>query len=155
MVHNNNRPAGSLHTNGIMDIQTADQAAKALEPLVKGFSNAGLISKTVFALGIIGIGFMAIPVLAGSSAYVILDVFGLKECLGKKFRQAKPFYLIIAISTLIGLSINFSNIEPIKALVYAAIINGVITVPVLFVIMRISNDKRILEKKVMVEFLIL
>jgi Mn2+/Fe2+ NRAMP family transporter len=71
-------PVGTLHAKGIIDIQTADQAAKALEPLVNGFSNAGLISKAIFALGIIGIGFMAIPVLAGSSAYAISDVFGLK-----------------------------------------------------------------------------
>ena len=78
----------------------------ALEPLVNVFPNARFISKTVFAIGIIGIGFMTIPVLGGSCAYSLSDVFGQEEGLGKKFRQAKPYYFIIAISTLLGLSIN-------------------------------------------------
>ena len=138
--------AGSLHAHGISDIQTADQAAKALEPLVKSFPNAGTIAKTIFALGIIGTGLLAVPVLAGSSGYALSDAFGWKQGLSKKFGQAKYFYLIIAASTIIGLWINFANIDPIKALVYTAIINGVVSVPILVAIMRISNDKKILKK---------
>jgi NRAMP (natural resistance-associated macrophage protein)-like metal ion transporter len=140
--------AGSLHAHNVTDIQTTDQAAKALQPLVKTFPNAGEIAKTIFALGIIGTGLLAIPVMAGSSAYALSDVFGWKEGLNKKFKQAKAFYLVIAASTIIGLLINFSSINPIKALVYAAVINGVIAVPILVAVMKIANDKQVLKDKV-------
>jgi NRAMP (natural resistance-associated macrophage protein)-like metal ion transporter len=134
--------AGSLHAHGVTDIQTSDQAAKSLEPLVKTFPNAGEISKTIFALGVIGTGLLAIPVLAGSSGYALSDAFG---GLSKKFRQAKGFYLVIAASTVIGLWINFINIDPIRILVYTAVINGVIAVPILFAVLKIANDKEILR----------
>ena len=140
--------AGSLHVNGITDIQTADQAAKALQPLAKSFPYAGEMAKTIFALGIIGSGLITVPVLAGSSGYALSDVFGWKEGLSKKFRQAKGFYLIIAASTLVGLWINFANIDPIRALVYTAVINGIIAAPILYIIMRAANDKNILGNKV-------
>ena len=139
--------AGSLHTHGVKDIQSADQAAKALEPLVKTFPQAGEISKTIFALGIIGTGLLAIPVLAGSSGYALSDVIGWPEGLNKQFKEAKGFYFIISASTLIGLWINFTNIDPIKALVYTAVINGIIAVPILFAVMKIANDKIILRNK--------
>jgi NRAMP (natural resistance-associated macrophage protein)-like metal ion transporter len=137
--------AGTLHVHGITDIATADQAAKALEPLVKTFPHSGELAKIIFAFGVIGVGLLAIPVLAGSSAYALSEQFGWKQGLGKKFRQAKGFYLIIAASTVIGLWINFANIDPIKALIYAAVINGVIAVPLLVLIVKIGNDKKILE----------
>ena len=137
--------AGSIHAHGVSDIQTADQAAKSLEPLVKTFPQAGEISKTIFALGIIGTGLLAVPVLAGSSGYALSDAFGWSEGLSRKFKQAKGFYLVIAASTLIGLWINFINIDPIKALVYTAVINGVIAVPILFAVMKIANDKEMLR----------
>src|SRR6266516_2351897 len=140
--------AGSLHAHNITDIKTADQAAKALQPLVKTFPNAGEIAKTIFALGIIGTGLLAIPVMAGSSAYSLSDTFGWKQGLNKTFKQAKAFYLVIAASTVIGLWINFSSIDPIKALVYTAVINGVVAVPILITIMRIANDKMILNDRV-------
>lgn len=140
--------AGALHANGTTDIATAEQAAGALEPLVKAFPHAGEISKTIFALGIIGTGLLAIPVLAGSSAYALSDAFGWKEGLGKKFRQAKPFYLVIIASTATGMAINFANIDPIKALVYAAVINGVVAVPILFAVLKIANDRKVLGGKV-------
>jgi NRAMP (natural resistance-associated macrophage protein)-like metal ion transporter len=139
--------AGSLHSHGVTDIQTADQAAKALEPLVKTFPHAGEISRTIFALGIIGTGLLAIPVLAGSSGYALSDTFGWSEGLSKKFKQAKGFYLVIAASTLIGLWINFIHVDPIKALVYTAVINGIIAVPILFAVMKIANDKKIIKDK--------
>src|ERR671932_329575 len=137
--------AGSLHAHGVTDIQTADQAAKSLQPLVKTFPQAGEISKTIFALGIIGTGLLAVPVLAGSSGYALSDAFGWKEGLSKKFKQAKGFYLVIATSTVIGLWINFVNLDPIRALVYTAVINGVIAVPILFAIMKIANDTKVLR----------
>ncbi len=139
--------AGTLHTHGLTDISTADEAAQALEPLVKTFPHAGELSKTIFALGIIGTGLLTIPVLAGSSAYAISEEFGWKEGLSKKFKQAKGFYLIIAVSTVVGLWVNFADIDPIKALIYAAVINGIIAVPLLVAIMKIGNDKQILETR--------
>ena len=137
--------AGTLHVHGITDIATADQAAKALEPLVKTFPHSGELAKIIFALGVIGVGLLAIPVLAGSSAYALSEQFGWKQGLSNKFRQAKGFYLIIAASTVIGLWINFADVDPIKALIYAAVINGVIAVPLLVLIVKIGNDKKILE----------
>jgi len=136
--------AETLHVHGLTDIVTADQAAKALEPLVKTFPHSGELAKIIFALGVIGVGLLAIPVLAGSSAYALSEQFGWKQGLSKKFRQAKGFYLIIAASTVIGLWINFADVDPIKALIYAAVINGVIAVPLLVVIIKVGNDKKIL-----------
>ncbi len=137
--------AGTLYAHGITNISTADEAAKALEPLVKTFPNSGELAKTVFALGIIGTGLLAIPVLAGSSAYALSEELGWKEGLNKKFKQAKGFYLIIAASTLVGLWINFLGIDPIMALIYAAVINGIIAIPLLITILKIGNDKSILQ----------
>lgn len=91
---------------------------------------------------------LAVPVLAGSSAYALSDTLGWKQGLFKKFKKARAFYLVIAVSTVIGLWINFSNIDPIKALVYTAVINGVIAIPILFTIMKIANDKNILGNRV-------
>ena len=136
--------AGTLHVHGLTDVSTADEAAQALEPLVKTFPHAGELSKSIFALGIIGTGLLAIPVLAGSSAYALSEEFGWKEGLSKKFKQAKGFYLIIAASTIVGLWVNFADVDPIKALIYAAVINGIIAVPLLVAIMKIGNDTKIL-----------
>src|SRR3989338_246013 len=137
--------AGTLHTNGISDIITADQAAKALEPLVQTFPNSGQIAKTIFALGVIGTGMLAIPILSGSSAYALSEGLGWKQGLSKKFKEAKSFYLIIASSTAVGLWINFMGLDPIRALYYAAIINGIIAVPLLIAVIKVANDKKILH----------
>jgi len=137
--------AATLYQNGITSILTADDAAKALEPLVQTFPHSGQASKIIFSLGIIGTGLLAIPVLAGSSAYALADGFGWKQGLSKKFRQAKAFYLSIAVSTGIGLLINFVQISPITALIYSAVINGIVSVPILFVILKTANNKQILN----------
>ena len=121
--------------------------AIGIEPLVKSFPNAGQISEVVFALGIIGTGLLAVPVLAGSAGYALADGFGWKQGLYKKFKNAKAFYVTISAATLIGLCINFINIDPIKALVYAAVINAVVAVPILISIMKIANDKKIMQSK--------
>ena len=139
--------AGSLHNNGMTNIQTADQAANALEPLVHSFPFSGIISKTIFAVGIIGIGFVSIPVLAGSCGYVLADLFEWKQGLSKKFHQAKEFYLVISFATGIGLWITMININPIQILVYSAVINGIISSPILVAIVKLSNDKDILKDK--------
>ena len=138
--------AGSLHDNGITEIQSAEQAAKSLEPLVQSFPNSGEIAKSIFAIGIIGTGLLSIPVLATSTAYGLSDTFGWKQGLSKKFGQAKAFYLVIIICGIIGLGMNFLGINPITALVYASVINGVVSVPIIFVVMKLSNDKEILKE---------
>ena len=139
--------AGSLHDHGLTNVQSTSQAAKALEPLVKSFPGAGQVSKIIFALGIIGTGLLAIPVLAGSSAYALSDTFGWRQGLNKKFTGAKKFYLVIIVSTSIGLWITYSNINIIQALIITAVINAVTSIPLLFILMRIANDKNILQNK--------
>jgi Mn2+/Fe2+ NRAMP family transporter len=141
--------AGSLYLNELYEIQTADQAAQALEPLVKTFPHSGEISKIIFVIGIIGTGLLAIPVFAGTCGYALSELFGWKEGLSKKFYQAAPFYLIIIICIITGLVINYINpISPIQMLLYAATINGIILVPILMIIMKIANDKKILGNRV-------
>ena len=144
--------AGTLYFAGITHIQTADQAARALEPLVASFPNSGQIAKLIFVFGIIGTGLLAIPVLSASSAFALSDTFGWKEGLEKKFTQAKSFYSVIAASTLIGVWITLSNINPIQALILSSVINAVVTAPILFIVMRIANDKKILGDKVNTRF---
>jgi NRAMP (natural resistance-associated macrophage protein)-like metal ion transporter len=144
--------AGSLYFAGMTDVQTADQAASSLEPLVKSFPNSGQIAKLIFAFGIIGTGLLAIPVLSASSAFALSDTFGWKEGLEKKFSQAKSFYSVIVASTLIGVWITFSHVNPIQALIMAAVINAVVTLPILFIVMRLANDRKILEDKVNTRF---
>lgn len=140
--------AGSLYYSGLTDIQTADQAASSLEPLLESFPNSGQIVKFIFAIGIVGTGLLAIHVLSASSAFALSDTFGWKEGLEKKFTQAKSFYSVIVASTLIGVWITFSQLNPIHSLIFAAVINAVVTVPVLFIVMRLANDKKILHEKI-------
>lgn len=140
---------GSLHVHEIYKIQTAEQAAQALEPLVKSFPHSGEISKIIFVIGIMGTGLLAIPVFAGTCGYALSELFGWKEGLSKKFNDAKQFYLTILICVIIGLIINYLNpISPIQMLLYAATINGIILVPILTIIMKIANDKNILGNRV-------
>jgi Mn2+/Fe2+ NRAMP family transporter len=110
--------SGTLHAHGITNIQTADQAAAALKPL------AGPFAEAIFALGIVGTGRLAIPVLAGSAAYGVAETFGWNEGLSQPALHARGFYGVIAASTLIGMLLNFVGVNPITALVYTAIING-------------------------------
>jgi len=137
-----------LFSHGIHNINSAAQAAKALQPLVHSFPNSGQLAKDIFAVGVIGLGFLAIPVLAGSAAYALSEAFGWKEGLYRKFRKAKAFYLVIIIATLIGLLINFLGINPLKALVYTAVFNGVAAVPLIYLIARINSNKNILGEYV-------
>ena len=133
-----------LHNSGIKDVKTAADAAKAIEPLVHSFPNAGFLSKLIFSIGIIGLGLLAIPVLSGSAAYSVAEAFGWKASLNLKLKRAKGFYAVIIISTVIGLAINFVGIDPVKALVYAAVLNGVAAVPLLFLILRIAGSQKIM-----------
>ena len=133
-----------LFKNGIHNITTASDAARALEPLVSSFPNSGLIAKSLFAIGIIGIALVGIPVLAGSASYALSEALNWKEGLYRKFKQAHGFYLIIIGATLIGLLMNFVGIDPIKALVFTAVFNGVAAVPLIYVIARINSNEKIL-----------
>jgi NRAMP (natural resistance-associated macrophage protein)-like metal ion transporter len=132
--------ASVLHANGITEINTAADAASALEPLVKGFPNAGLVAKLLFSVGIIGIGLLAVPVLAGSSSYAVSEALGIREGYYRKFRKAHGFYGIIALATLAGLAINFLNINPIQALIFTAVFNAVASVPLLWMIYKVGNN---------------
>lgn len=136
--------ASVLHVNGVTEITSAADAARALEPLVQNFPNAGLVAKLIFSIGILGLGFLAIPVLAGSSSYAISEAFGWKEGLHRRFKRAIGFYGVIIASTLVGLGLNFLGINPIKALVFAAVFNGVSAVPLLLMIARVGNNANIM-----------
>lgn len=133
-----------LFSHGVTNITSAADAAKALEPLVRSFPNSGQLAKDIFAVGVIGLGLLAVPVLAGSTAYALSEAFGWRQGLYRKFKKAKGFYGVIIVSTLIGLLMNFVGINPIKALVFAAVFNGVTAVPLLFMINKINADEKIL-----------
>ena len=124
--------AVTLHTAGITDIETSAQAAQALRPL------AGEYAFTLFAMGIVGTGLLAVPVLAGSAAYAVAESMKWPIGHGLKVLEAKGFYSIITAATLIGVAIDFSPIDPFKALYWAAIVNGVVAVPIMVVMMRMA-----------------
>ena len=136
--------ASTLHAHGITQINNAQDAAAALEPLVQGFPNAGLVAKLLFSVGIIGIGLLAVPVLAGSSSYAISEALGIREGLYRTFKQAHGFYAIIALATLAGLIINIVGIDPIQALIFTAVFNAVATVPLLYMIWRVGNNREVM-----------
>lgn len=136
--------ASVLHVNGTTEINTAADAARALQPLVHNFPNAGLFAKLIFSIGIIGIGLLAVPVLAGSSSYAICEAAGWKEGLHYKYKKARTFYVVIAGATIIGLLINFLGINPIKALIFTAVFNGIASIPLLLLIARVGNSKKIM-----------
>ncbi len=132
--------ATTLFANGVTDINTATDAAEALRPL------AGNGAYFLFALGIIGTGLLSIPVLAGSTSYAITESFGYKEGLYRKLKDAHAFYGIIIISVLIGMLLNFIGVDPIKSLIYAAVLNGIIAPLILICIVHISGSKKIMGK---------
>jgi Mn2+/Fe2+ NRAMP family transporter len=127
-----------LFNGGITEINSVEQAAKALEPL------AGKLSYLLFALGIIGTGLLAIPVLTGSLSYMLSETFDWNGGLDKKYYEAKPFYWVIIVSLLIGLAINYVGINPIQALLYTAILYGLTSPVLIVVILHISNNKKVM-----------
>jgi len=129
-----------LFQNGIHQIDTVEQAAQALKPL------AGDFAYYLFAIGAIGTGLLTIPVLSGSLSYIVAEAFGWEGSLNKKFHQARSFYMVIIVSLLLGLAINYLGISPIKALIYTAVLYG-ITAPVMIgIIMHIANNKSIMKE---------
>jgi NRAMP (natural resistance-associated macrophage protein)-like metal ion transporter len=133
-----------LHANGVTNIATAADAAKALEPLVHTFPYAGFLAKVIFAIGVIGLGLLAVPVLSASASYAVSETLNWKESLNLKLKRAHGFYGVITIATIVGLMINFVGINPIKALVYTAVFNGVAAVPLIFIIARIARNEKIM-----------
>jgi len=127
-----------LFTHGITNITSAAQAAEALRPF------AGSSTYPLFAAGIIGTGLLAIPVLAGASSYAFAESFKLHEGLYRKFKQAHAFYGVIILSMLVGLGLNFVGLDPIKALIYSAVFNGIVAPIVLVLIVLISSNKKIM-----------
>ena len=132
--------AVTLNEHGITNILTATQAAEALRPF------AGEFAFAVFALGIIGTGLLAVPVLAGSAAFAVSEIFGWKAGLSHGFHEARGFYAIIIVATVIGTLMGSLEVDPIKALIWSAIINGVISVPIMAVMMRIGQSERLMGK---------
>ena len=129
-----------LYKAGIRQIDTVGQAAKALEPLT------GKLAYLLFAVGVVGTGFLAIPVLAGCLSYILAETFNWKQGLDKKFHDAKGFYITLIVSLIVGLSLDFLGISPIKALIYTAILYG-LTAPVMIaIIMHICNNKKVMEE---------
>jgi len=130
--------AATLNASGLTDIQTSAQAAEALRPI------AGVFTFAIFAAGIIGIGLLAVPVLAGSAAYALGEALGWPTGLARLPRDAKAFYGTIVVGTLLGVLFNFVDLDPIKALFWCAVINGVIAVPLMAMIMIMAMQKRVM-----------
>ena len=133
-----------LHTAHITAINTAADAARALEPMVKTFPHSGQIAQALFAVGIVSLGMLAIPVMAGSTSYALTEARGWPEGLDLKPRQGRNFYGVIAASVLIGLGLNFIGVNPIHALVFAAVFNGIAAIPLIWFIDRIATDRRVM-----------
>jgi NRAMP (natural resistance-associated macrophage protein)-like metal ion transporter len=134
--------AATLHEAGLTDIQTADQAAEALRPL------AGPAASILMALGLIGAGFLAVPILVTSAAYAVCEAFGWRTGLDHKPQHAPSFYVLILASMLVGMGLNFVGLDPIRALFWVAVINGFLTPPFLLLLMLISNNRRIMGGRV-------
>ncbi len=132
--------AATLHASGKTDISSAADAASALQPLL------GAVGKYLFAIGIIGAGLLAIPVLTGSSGYALSEAFGWRHGLDEKVTRAKGFYAIIIASMIVGMLSNYLGLDPIKALVYSATINGITSPPLLLLIVLLSNRRTVMGK---------
>lgn len=135
--------AMTLNVNGITDIQTTAQAAQALKPI------AGEFAFTLFALGVVGTGMLAVPVLAGSAAYAVAELFAWRSGLDHKLSEAKGFYGVLISATLVGTLLDFTALDPIKALVWSAVVNGVIAVPIMAVLMLIGSKRVILGEHIL------
>ncbi|MDQ6621793.1 MAG: divalent metal cation transporter [Pseudomonadota bacterium] len=130
--------AATLHSHGVTDIQSSGQAAEALRPI------AGRFAFLLFSLGIIGTGLLAVPVLAGSSAFALAESFKWRRGLDLSPARGSRFYGVIAVSTLIGSTLSFAPIDPLKALYWAAVINGVISTPIMVVMMLMASNKKVM-----------
>jgi Mn2+/Fe2+ NRAMP family transporter len=135
--------AATLNAHGIVNIETSAQAAEALRPIAGDFAFA------VFAAGIVGTGMLAVPVLAGSAAYAVAEAFRWPNGLARRVREAKAFYGTIAVSTLIGVAMNFVGVDPVKALFWSAVINGLLAPPLMAVIMLLGTNPKVMGRLVL------
>jgi len=129
----------TLNRHGITNIETSRQAAEALRPL------AGNFAATLFTVGVVGVGFLAIPTLAGSTAYAFAETLGWRQGLNKKLRQARWFYALILVSTAAGVALDFIGINPVKALYWTAVINGLLAPFLLVAILIVAADKKLMQ----------
>jgi Mn2+/Fe2+ NRAMP family transporter len=136
--------AAVLNAAGAANIATAADAARALVPLVQTFPNAGLVAELIFAVGIIGLGLLAVPILSASASYALSETLNWREGLNLKLKRAHGFYGVITIATIVGLSINFIGIDPVKALIYSSVLNGIAAVPLIFIIARIAQNPAVM-----------
>ena len=141
--------AATLNAHGITEIQTSSQAAEALRPI------AGVLTFALFALGIIATGMLAVPVLAGSAAYGVSELFGWVEGLDRRPKEAKAFYTTIAVATLVGVMLNFTSLDPVKALYWSAVLNGLLAAPLMVVMMLIAMNPRIMGRLILPKSLFL
>jgi Mn2+/Fe2+ NRAMP family transporter len=132
--------AATLHAHGVTHIGTATEAAEALRPL------AGKYAYIVFAIGIIATGFLSVPTLAGSAAYAVSESSRVPVGLNKPWREARGFYGVIVMATLVGVAFDLLKINPIEALYYSAVINGVVAPPLLVIIMLMGNNPQIMRE---------
>jgi len=132
--------AATLHAHGVTNVQTSAQAAEALRPI------AGQATFVVFALGIVGTGLLAVPVLAGSGAFALGEAFGWHVGLARKPGRARAFYATIALATLVGVLLNFSPIDPIRALFWSAVVNGIVAVPVMIMMMLLASRPSVMGR---------
>ena len=128
----------TLHTHGHTDVQTAAEAAKALEPV------AGKAAALLFTLGLVGTGLLGVPVLSGSAAYAVAEAAAWKRGMDAKPHQARNFYLVIAASMLIGVALTFSPIDPIRLLLWSAVINGILAPPLIIIVLMICNNSKVM-----------
>ena len=135
--------AATLNASGVTDIRTSAQAAEALRPVAGDFAFA------LFATGIVATGLLAVPVLAGSAAYGVSELFGWTEGLDRKLREAKAFYATIAAATLAGAALDFTSLDPVKALYWSAVVNGVLAAPLMAMMMLIATNPRIMGRLVL------
>ncbi len=131
----------TLHRHGITDIKTSRDAAEALRPF------AGKFAAGLFTFGVIGVGFLAIPTLTGSAAYALAETFGWHQGLGRKLKTARAFYAVVIVSTIVGIAMDFSGINPVKALLWTAIINGVLAPFLLVGVLLVATDYKVMHKK--------
>jgi Mn2+/Fe2+ NRAMP family transporter len=131
----------TLHQHGLTALQSSRDVAKALEPLAGGFA------ATLYTLGIVGTGVLAIPTLGGSAAYAFADIFGWPQGIDRQYRTARAFYAVIALAIAVGVAMNFAGINPITALYWTAVINGVLAPPLIVVLMVVSNNQKIMGER--------
>jgi len=129
----------TLNRQGITHIETSRQAAEALRPV------AGKFAAILFTVGIVGVGFLAIPTLAGSVAYAFAETLGWRQGLDKKLKQARAFYTLILLSTGVGVGLDFAGINPVKALYWTAVINGLLAPFLLVAILVVASDKKLMQ----------